>query len=244
MTRRIRMVGSGSGNDGCPTLYEIDGTDDYLVQGDSVTDPGELAQLANVKCSESAVTVPRALLANFGPKEAIPTREPIGFEDFGRMFTTVKHAAWRLETRRRYASDETSETYAEFRRTGSVTWDLNDPWCVNRREQSALGKRFERVRILDSPPTEGQRYLLDNARRNTAVGETIRTLPRATADELRLPEEDFWIFDARVVALLRFNDADEMTGVDLITNPVEVVRYCQMREAAWHHSVSYDQAAR
>lgn len=46
MARRLRMVGSGSGNDGCPTLYEIEGTDDYLVQGDAVTDPDEVAQLA------------------------------------------------------------------------------------------------------------------------------------------------------------------------------------------------------
>ncbi|MGI5351753.1 DUF6879 family protein [Streptomyces sp. CA-250714] len=244
MTRRIRMVGSGSGNDGCPTLYEIEGTDEWLVQGDKVTDPAEMAQLANVKPTECAVTVPRALLANFGPKEPVPTREAITLEDFGQMFTTLKHSAWRLETRRRYASDEETDTYSEFLRTGSVQWDLDDPWCVNRREQAADGKRFERVRILDSPPTEGQRYLLDNARRNTAVGETIRTLPRATAEELRLPTEDFWIFDARVVALLQFDEADEMTGVELVSNPVEVVRYCQVREAAWHYATPYDRAER
>lgn len=39
--------------------------------------------------------------------------------------------------------------------------DLDDPWCRERREQTALGKRFERVRIVDGPPTEGQRSLLD-----------------------------------------------------------------------------------
>lgn len=244
MARKIRLVGSGSGNDGCPTLYEVEGSHDWLVQGDAVTDPGELAQLANMKPAESAVTVPRALLANFGPKEAVPTRELLGFEDFGRMFTNLKHSAWRLETRHRYASDEETSTYEEFIRAGTVAWDLDDPWCVNRRAQSALGKRFERVRVLDSPATDGQRYLLDNARRNSAVGETIRVLPRSTAEELRLPNEDFWIFDARVVALLRFDGADEMTGVELITNPVEVVRYCQVREAAWHHAVPYEDAER
>lgn len=242
MTRRIRMVGSGSGNDGCPTLYEVEGTGEYLVQGDAVTDPDEVAQLSNVKPAEAAVTVPRALLANFGPKEAIPTRERITFEEFGGMFTTLKHSAWRLESRRRYASDEATDTYRQFTRGESVAWDLEDFWCSNRREQTGLGKRFERVRILDDPLTEGQRYLLDNARRNAAVGEDIRILPRAVAVELRLPAEDFWIFDARVVALLAFDDGDQLTGVDLITNPVEVVRYCQVREAAWHHATPYDQA--
>lgn len=122
-----------------------------------------------------------------------------------------------------------------------MEWDLGDPWCQGRREQSALGKRFERVRILDEPPTEGQRYLLDNARRNAAVGEDIRVLRRDKADELLLPAEDFWIFDSRVDALLLFDGSDGMTGVELITTPVDVLRYVQVREAAWHHAVPYDQ---
>ncbi|MFI5771402.1 DUF6879 family protein [Streptomyces sp. NPDC051658] len=244
MARKLRKVGTNSGNDGCPTLYEIPGTDRYVVQGDRVTDRAELDQLDNLAPEEGAVTVPRELLANFGPKEPVHVSQFITFDAFGGMFAKLKHSAWRLETRRRYASDEETDTYRQFLAEGHVDWDLDDPWCAGRRDQSALGKRFERVRILDEPPTPGQRYLLDNARRNTAVGENIRVLPRSRADELRLPHEDFWIFDSRVVALLHHNDADEMTGVELITNPVDVLRYAQVREAAWHHAVPYDQAQR
>jgi hypothetical protein len=244
MTRRLWKVGTNSGNDGCPTLYEIPGTDQYVVQGDRVTDSGELGQLENLTAEEDAVVVPRELLANFSPKEPVHVPQPISFAEFGGMFTTLRHSAWRLETRRRYAEDEMTETYRQFAAGEPVTWDLNDPWCTNRREQSALGKRFERVRILDEPPTLGQRYLLDNARRNSQAGEDIRVLTRSKADELQLPREDFWLFDARVVALLHFDDADQMTGVELITNPVEVLRYAQAREAAWHHAVPYDQAGR
>ncbi|WP_346186136.1 DUF6879 family protein [Streptomyces osmaniensis] len=168
---------------------------------------------------------------------------PISFDEFDGMFTALRHSAWRLESRRRYAWDEQQGTYRQFLAEGRVDWDLNDPWCKERREQTALGKRFERVRIVDEPLAEGQRYLLDNARRNAAVGEVIRVLARSKADELGLPREDFWLFDARVVALLRFDGADEMTGVDLVTDPVEVLRYAQVREAAWHHSVPYDELA-
>ncbi|WP_308307619.1 DUF6879 family protein [Streptomyces sp. ISL-10] len=186
--------------------------------------------------------MPRELLANFGPKEPVRVLQFISFTEFDGMFTTLKHSAWRLETRRRYAFDEATDTYAQFLAEGRVDWDLADPWCVERREQAALGKRFERVRILDGPATPGQRYLLDNARRNEAAGETIRVLSRAQADELRLPQEDFWIFDARVVALLHFDQDDAMTGVELITNPVDVLCYLQAREAAWHHARPYQQA--
>lgn len=241
MTRQLRYVGSGSGNDGCPTLYELD-SGEYVVQGDRVDDPAEITQLRHLKPTEGAVTVPRALLANFGPRTSVHEPQPISFEEFGGMFSSFRHSAWRLETRRRYASDEETDTYQEFLRTGTVQWGTGDAWCENRKRQAAAGKRVERVRLLDAPPTEGQRYLLDNARRNEQVGEAIRTLPRTVADELALPAEDFWIFDARVVALLRFDDADAMTGVELITNPIDVTRYCQAREAAWHHAVPYDQA--
>jgi hypothetical protein len=240
MTRRLWKVGTNSGNNGCPTLYEIPGTDRYVVQGDSVTDAGELGQMDNLTAEESAVVVPRELLANFGPKEPVHVPQMISFEEFDGMFTTFKHSAWRLETRRRYAWDEQQDTYQEFLTEGRVDWDLDDAWCRERREQAALGKTVQRVRVLDEPPTDGQRYLLDNARRNSAVGESIHVLARSTADELGLPREDFWLFDGRVVALLHFNDADEMTGVELITNPVEVLRYVQAREAAWHHAVPYD----
>ncbi|WP_306334300.1 DUF6879 family protein [Streptomyces sp. KL118A] len=242
MTRRLWKVGTNSGNNGCPTLYEIPGTDRYVVQGDKVTAPSELDQLDNLTADEGAVSVPRELLANFGPKEPVHVPRFITFDEFDGMFTGLKHSAWRLETRRRYASDEATDTYRQFLAEGRVDWDFGDAWCVERREQVALGKRFERVRVLDEPPTDGQRYLLDNAGRNSAVGEDIRVLHRSRADELRLPQVDFWLFDSRVVALLHHNDADEMTGVELITNPVEVLRYVQVREAAWHHAIPYEQA--
>ncbi|MFJ8036047.1 DUF6879 family protein [Streptomyces sp. NPDC096032] len=240
MSRRLWKVGTNSGNNGCPTLYTTP-AGDYVVQGDRVTDPAELGQLDNLTADEGAVVVPRELLAHFGPREPVHVPQMISFAEFDGMFTTLRHSAWRLETRRRYAWDEQQDTYRQFLAEGRVAWDLDDPWCRERREQAALGKRFERVRVLDEPPTHGQRYLLDNARRNAAVGEDIRILVRSQADELRLPCEDFWLFDARVVALLHFDDADEMTGVELITDPVQVLRYAQAREAAWHHAVPFDQ---
>lgn len=113
----------------------------------------------------------------------------IGLDEFDRLFTQFQHTAWRLETRRRYASDEITDTYAQFLRGDSVDWEGRDAqWCAERREQTALGKRFERVRIVDNPPTPGQLYLLDNARRNSAVGEDIRQLWRPTPSVSSSPE--------------------------------------------------------
>ncbi|MDT0450751.1 DUF6879 family protein [Streptomyces hesseae] len=239
MARRLRFIGTNSGNDGCPTLYEDADTGEVIVQGDAVTDPADVAQLRNVKEGEAFVAVPRVLLADFAPRDA--EREPvlINFDDFEAMFGNFKHTAWRLESRSRYRSDEGTETYQRFICGEDTDWDLDDPWCVSRREQKAQGKRFERVRIVDNPPTPGQRYLLDNARRNSAVGEDIRNLWRHEAERLNLPEDDFWLFDSRVIARLHFDGDDAITGVELITDPVEVARACQVRDAAWHYAIPY-----
>lgn len=102
------------------------------------------------------------------------------------------------------------------------------------------GKRVERVRIADEPPTPGQLYLLDNAKRNTALGEDIRNLRRVEAVRLGLPEEDFWIFDSRLVARLNFDSDDQLVDVELITEPAEVVRCSLVRDAAWHHAVPHE----
>ncbi|MFJ9694728.1 DUF6879 family protein [Kitasatospora sp. NPDC101183] len=239
MSRRLRYIGSNSGNNGCPTLYEDVETRELLVQGDAVTDPDEVAQLRNVKPGEGFVIVPRVLLADFSPRDV--EREPvlISFDEFDEMFETFEHTAFRLETRRRYRSDERTETYRRFVAGQAAGWDLDDGWCRSRREHVALGKRFERVRIMDNPPTPGQRYLLDNAERNSAVGEDIRYLWRADADRLGLPGEDAWLFDSRVIALLHFDADDDLTTVELVTDPVQVARACQVRDAAWHFATPH-----
>ncbi|NUV70179.1 hypothetical protein G6W57_24040 [Streptomyces sp. CAI-121] len=167
----------------------------------------------------------------------------IDLDEFEGLFRTFSRSAWRLETRRRYASDEATDTYRQFVETGRVEWDESDPYCELIRSQTAQGKRVERVRIVDRPPTTGQLYLLNNAKRNSGLGEDIRNLRRADADRLQLPSEDFWLFDSRHAARLRFDDGDHLVDVELITEPDEIVRYSVIRDAAWHHAVSHEEFA-
>ncbi|WP_226966697.1 DUF6879 family protein [Streptomyces phaeolivaceus] len=242
MARRLRFNGTGSGVNGCPAVHEDLDTGEVIIHGPALTDPDDLARLRHLGEGEVPIVVPRELLVDFGPNEATRVPDIIGLDEFDRLFTQFKHTAWRLESRRRYASDEVTETYAQFVAGDPVDWEGRDAeWCAERREQTALGKRFERVRVVDMPPTPGQLYLLDNARRNSAVGEHIRQLRRVDADRLHLPHEDFWIFDSRLVALLHFDGADNLVNVELITEPVEVNRYVQARDAAEHFAVPYEE---
>ncbi len=44
----------------------------------------------------------------------------INLDEFEGLFRTFGHSAWRLETRRRYASNEATDTYRQFVQTGRV----------------------------------------------------------------------------------------------------------------------------
>ncbi|MYV50230.1 DUF6879 family protein [Streptomyces sp. SID2888] len=244
MARRLRFNGTGSGVNGCPSVHEDLDSGEVIVHGPPLTDPDDIAQLQHLSEGEVPIVVPREVLVDFGPKEGARVPNVIGLDEFDGLFTQFKHTAWRLESRRRYASDEQTETYQQFTGGEPVNWEgVDAEWCVERRQQIALGKRFERVRIVDTPPTPGQLYLLDNARRNSSVGETIYSLRRANADHLALPAEDFWLFDSRLVALLNFDDADQLLNVELITEPAAVLRYAQARDAAMHHAIPYEEFA-
>ncbi|OPG03063.1 hypothetical protein B1R27_30055 [Streptomyces sp. GKU 895] len=237
MARRLIFTGTDSKNGGCPALHTDTETGEIIVQGPPVTDPDDLARLQHFGPDDAAVVVPAELLVNHGPKELHRVPDIIDLDEFGQLFRTFEHTAWRLETRRGYASDREDPTYSEFVEMGSITLDYGDDWSQNIRRQVLAGKTIGRVRVVDEPPTEGQLFLLADSPRNTAAGEDIRILSRSEADARLLPAEDFWIFDSRMVARLNFDDEDVFHDVEIITEPAEVLRYCQLRDVATHGAV-------
>ncbi|WP_419994773.1 DUF6879 family protein [Streptomyces boninensis] len=244
MARRLRYNGSGPGDSdggGCPSVHEDQGSDDVIVHGPPLADPEDLAQLQHIQEGEVAIVVPRTVLVDFGPKDRTP--HMVDVDAFLRLFESFEHTAWRLETRRRYASDEQTATWRQFAAGQPVQWDYDNAWLAGVRRQTEQGKRFERVRVVDTPPTRGQRYLLEGAHRNNAAGEDIRNLTRAEAERLQLPREDFWLFDSRMAAVLNFDDSDNLLGAELVTEPMRVNRYAQIRDAAWHFAVPSDKFA-
>ncbi|MFD7450081.1 DUF6879 family protein [Kitasatospora sp. NPDC059827] len=240
MARRLRVLGSTSGVGDCPTLYEDVDTGEVVVQGDAVTDPEDVAQLKYVKQDEGFVVVPRELLVRFAPKESTVVPEFVPQQKINEFINDgFEHTAWRLETMTGYLSDQQMPSYAEFLRTGDTAGEVGHPWFDNVRRMVGKGKRFERVRLVDNPPTEGQRYLLACARTNVAAGEDIRCMWRADAEAAGLGGlSDFWLFDSRTVARFHF-EGERTIGMELVTDPLEVLRACQARDAAWHHAIRY-----
>nr|WP_133995125.1 hypothetical protein [Streptomyces sp. 846.5] len=65
---KLRFLGTSSDDGKCPTLYETE-TGDIVVQGPELTDPEALEQLRDVLPGEKFLVVPRALLAQYAPRD-------------------------------------------------------------------------------------------------------------------------------------------------------------------------------
>ncbi|MFD7403562.1 DUF6879 family protein [Streptomyces sp. NPDC059866] len=94
-----------------------------------------------------------------------------------------------------------------------------------------------RVRIIDEPPTDGQRFLMATATGNVDTGEDIQILRRSEAERLGLPNRAFWLFDSRTLVRMHIDDTDTTIGVELVEDPAEVLAACQARDAALRAAV-------
>ncbi|WP_033284806.1 DUF6879 family protein [Streptomyces sp. NRRL F-525] len=240
MTRRLRFNGTGSGGGSCPAIHEDLDTGEIIVHSPRLTDPDALAQLQHLDEDEIPVVVPRNTIIDFGPKARDTEPRILDPETFARLFENFRHSAWHLEMRKGYAVDRATDTYAQFVRGGAPTWDMDSPWARTIGAKTRDGAYVGRVRIVDNPPTEGQLYLLAHAGHNAALGEEVRNMWREDAERVHLPDEDFWIFDSHIVALCRWDDEDNLTGAELITEPARVNQYNRLRDVAMHYAVPYE----
>lgn len=143
MARQLQSNGTGSGGTRCPSVHEDMESGEVIVHGPPLNGADDIAQLRHLSEGEVAVVVPRELLVDWTPKDTTRQARIIDLDEFEGLFRTFSHSAWRLETRRRYASDEGTDTYRQFVESGEVEWHESDPYCELIRSQTAQGKRVE-----------------------------------------------------------------------------------------------------
>jgi Family of unknown function (DUF6879) len=161
----------------------------------------------------------------------------VPFEQITPLFHDFEHTAWRLETQRGYATDRVSPKWQRWLDGERFGYSPDSPWHANVRAQTEAEKRFERVRLVDQPPADGQRFLLASGLGNVEAGEDIRNMWRSDAERLGLPAYDFWLFDARTLIKFHFDHQGNTRGVEVVEDPAEVLAACQARDAAWHYAV-------
>jgi hypothetical protein len=116
-------------------------------------------------------------------------------------------------------------------------------WLAMVQEAAKEGRRFARVRIVNPRLSDYNRWSLVIARHNVAAGEDIRYLIQDRAQEVGLPDFDYWLFDSRTLCRMHFDETDRFIGGELIDDSTEIVRHNYWRDAAWHHAVKRDEFA-
>ncbi|MEV6980603.1 DUF6879 family protein [Sphaerisporangium sp. NPDC051017] len=162
-------------------------------------------------------------------------------DDFNQLFRTFEHTAFRLEVRESYNAPREVESFRRFRAGEPVDLSWAETWFNMIREATAEGRRFARVRVVSVPLSDYSRFGLWAAQRTSDAGEDIRYLPRDVAEQLGLPNHDYWLFDSRKLARMHFGEKDKFRGGEIITDAAEIVRHNYWRDVAQHHAIRRDE---
>jgi hypothetical protein len=165
--------------------------------------------------------------------------------EWAEQLRTFDHTAFRFESQPVYAEAEEADTVQRF-----LAGDPEPPtevrelraWFDQVADLVAQGRRIERVRVHDDPPTPYQRWVRWIDRWNTAAGEVIRYITRADAHGAglgpALTNVDWWLMDSQRLIVMRFDAAGRRVENELVTDPERVAQACTWRDLAAHHSTS------
>ncbi|WP_369806070.1 DUF6879 family protein [Amycolatopsis sp. M39] len=163
--------------------------------------------------------------------------------EFGQLFTTFEHTAFRLEVRENYNAPREVESFRRFRAGEPVDLSWAESWFSMIRQATAKGRRFARVRVVSLPLSDYSRFGLLAARFTTEAGEDIRYLHRDVAEQFGLPDHDYWLFDSRKLVRMHFGEEDRFVGAEVIEDAEAIVQHNYWRDAARHHAMSRDEFA-
>jgi hypothetical protein len=154
------------------------------------------------------------------------SRYQAGYERLHWFFQHYRRTAYRLETRSSYGmGEDEGRDFKEFLDGGRPTAQWMQPWLDTIKDRLSAGASMQRVRLVDSPPSDFLRFEMYITPINLTAGEDIRYLERSKAADLALPNYDYWIFDDTTVVIMHFGPDDQLQGVTIDEEPSIVHRH-------------------
>lgn len=164
--------------------------------------------------------------------------------EFFQALSGIEHTAFRLELQLAYLEPSETEVLEAYR-NGDPDRHLTDEgfeaWWALLRTHTAAGRRVERVRVQEEPPTWYQEWERWVGKWNTTAGEHTRYMTRAVAEKVGLlpaaGDKDWWLLDSNRLILMSFDQDGRRLITELVTDPAIVVQACAWRDLAIHHSI-------
>lgn len=164
----------------------------------------------------------------------------LGDESFFAQLTDFRRSAFRLETKPAYSVAGERDLYARFRAGLPPTVGPDDRYILDWFEKIAHltrgGATLTRVRIVDDPLTEYQRFLQWFDRFNRHTGEVIHYLGRAAARAVTLPagptDPDWWLFDDERLVVVTHDRKGHRVRAELDTDATALHQARRWRDLA------------
>ncbi|MFI2212697.1 DUF6879 family protein [Streptomyces sp. NPDC020141] len=164
--------------------------------------------------------------------------------NFADLLRSVKESAVHLEMRDAYGVENEIEEFAAWRKGHRL--DPSDreswwrPWLDLVQEVTAKGVAMRRARIVSEPVSDYIRFEHHGTFTNAAAGEQIRWLSRREASDLKLPGNDFWLFDNRLVQFNIFDGEGRWVHTDQTDEPA-VAQFCATAfRAVWERGIPHE----
>jgi hypothetical protein len=154
---------------------------------------------------------------------AVPPRSASALE---QLFGSFEHEAFRLEMQREYRVEPEWKLFSAAQSGDIVTEYPFPEWLDVVQSSTQNGKSVRRVLASVAPPSAFFEFRMRQYRRNVAVGEKMRVVFTE-----RLPVTgDFWLFDDRIAALLKFDGLGRQVGVEITEEPGMISDLIEVKE--------------
>lgn len=158
---------------------------------------------------------------------------------YQELFDSYERSVFRLEQQPAYDVDFERDLFEKFVAGHPEPPDQFEEfraWYTTIAAQTAAGISFERVRLVDDPPTAYQRWTRYMDGWNIRAGETIHYLSRKRARRAKLTEafegRDFWLFDDERLVIMTFDVDHRCTSKDISTDDTDLQHARMWRDLA------------
>ncbi|HEV3381673.1 MAG TPA: hypothetical protein VG142_11915 [Trebonia sp.] len=157
---------------------------------------------------------------------------------FSELIAATTTSAVHLETRDAYTPDD--PRFTGWLAGKPLPVPANPDWSELVRTHTARGVRFRRARVVSEPLADYIRFEHTiTGEVNISAGEDVRWLPRRRATDIRVPLNDFWVFDGRLVRFGYFAGDGRFLGDELTADPAVAAMCAQAFEDVWERAVPH-----
>ncbi len=159
--------------------------------------------------------------------------------EFWREFESFQQSAWRWEQQPQYHLGYERLQFDLFL-AGTPESPLDNDelgaWMRQVAGHVAAGRTVGRVRVVESPPTDYQRWMQWMDRWNREAGEDIRYLTRQAARAASIipaiGDTDWWLFDDRRLVLMHHDSEGRRVKAEALEDEPEVEQAIRWRALA------------